>query len=49
MNWIFEKIAPVVKDCNTPEEARKKVIEWGRSQEPRDAALGLMAIDMIKR
>lgn len=40
-------IGPVIKDCETPEEARKAVIEWGKAQEPRDAALGLIMIDLI--
>lgn len=47
MNWIIEMIYPLIKDCETPQDARKKVIEWGRFQEPRDAALGLIALDVI--
>jgi hypothetical protein len=44
MEWILQMIYPVIKDCSTPEEARKAVIEWGKKVEPRDAALGLIAV-----
>lgn len=47
MEWILKMIYPIIKDCETPEDARSKVIEWGKFQEPRDAALGLMALDII--
>jgi len=46
-HYIFDLIRPVICDCNSPEEAREKVLEWGKFQEPRDAAIGLMAIDFI--
>ena len=47
MEWIFKLIEPIIKNCESPEDARKKVIEWGKTVEPRDAALGLIAIDFI--
>lgn len=47
MEWILKMIYPIVKDCETPEEARSKIIEWGKFQEPRDAALALIALDII--
>lgn len=45
--WILKLIGPIIKDCETPEEARKKVIAWGHTVEPRDAAAGLIMIDYI--
>jgi hypothetical protein len=47
MEWIVKMIEPVIKDCKTPEEAEEAVIKWGKSQEPRDAALALIAIKFI--
>lgn len=47
MEWIMKMIYPVIKDCESPEEARKKVIEWGKSQEPRDAACALIMVDFV--
>jgi hypothetical protein len=47
MEWIVKMIEPIIKDCETPEEARKAVIKWGKSQHPRYAALGLMMVDMM--
>ena len=47
MEWIIEMIMPVIEKCDSPEAARAAVVEWGKLQHPRDAALGLMAIDAI--
>ena len=45
--YIFDLIRPIISECNSPEESRQKIIEWGKLQEPRDAVLGLMAVDYI--
>lgn len=47
MEWIFKMIEPVIKDCATPDEARAAVVKWGKFQEPRDAAAGLLAIEWL--
>lgn len=47
MEWIFKMIQPVIKDCETPEEAESKVIAWGKNQHPRDAFLALIVIWQI--
>lgn len=47
MEWILKMISPVIKDCNSPEEARKAVILWGKNQHPRDAALGLIMVGIM--
>jgi len=47
MEWIYEMIRPIIEDCDNPIDARQKVIEWGKNQEPRDAALGLIAVDFL--
>lgn len=47
MEWLLKMIRPVIKDCQSPKEARKAIIAWGINQEPRDAALALMAVDII--
>jgi len=47
MEWIIEMIMPVIEKCDSPEAAKAAVIEWAKFQHPRDAALGLMAIDIM--
>jgi len=48
MKWIFDMIYPIIKDCESPEEAEKKVKAWGRNVHPRDAFCGLMAVWYIE-
>lgn len=48
MEWIFKMIQPVIKDCETPEEAERKVKEWGRLVHPRNAFCGLIAVWYIE-
>lgn len=43
----MKMVYPIIKDCETPEEARKKIIEWGRFQHPRDAACALILVDIM--
>jgi hypothetical protein len=47
MDWIFKLIEPIIKDCNSPEEAEAAVEKWGKLQHPRDAFCGLMAVWII--
>jgi hypothetical protein len=46
-DWIYEKIMPVIEHCKTPEEAEAAVRKWGMTQEPRDAAIGLFAVQFM--
>ncbi len=44
MDWIFKMIQPVIEGSETPEEAERRVKEWGETVHPRDAFCGLMAV-----
>ena len=48
MQWIFEIVFEIVKDCETPEEAEMKVKKWGESVHPRDAACALFMLWFIE-
>lgn len=37
-------IYPVIKDCETPEEAERAINVWGKKQHPRDYFCGLIAV-----
>lgn len=41
-------IEPIIKGCETPEEAEKKVKACGKTVHPRDAFCGLMAVWYIE-
>ena len=49
MEWVFKMIHPIIKDCETPKEAEKKVREWCETVHPRDAFCGLLAVWLIER
>lgn len=47
MEWIAKMVYPIIKDCESPKDARDKIIAWGKNQEPRDAACALIFVDIM--
>jgi len=49
MDWAIKMIYPIIKDCETPEEAEIKIMDWSETVHPRDSFCGLIIFWMIQR
>lgn len=47
MEWIFKMIEPIIKECETPQQAEDAIKQWSKSAHPRDAFAAIFAIEFI--